>query len=405
MILYITVLSLAFYPAMAAHSRFGGSSFGGRSSYGRNSSLRGRSSTFSNRSYSNSPLSIHRGFGSRSILNRPLLGGLHNKSFQNQHRYSAPNRSYGTGRYSSGYYRPYTNRHYGSYRRPSYNSAYRSYPRRTYGYAYKNYPSYKYNNRTYSQPYYKKYGKDRAYSKRYRPTHYRYHKKRHYGRRYYYYSLPYRYYYYPSSVVYEYHHYNPDSSYYSSTDQYQPDDSYQSESQYETQQQYEEQPPADIDQRLDRIAESFASGDFFNAVYYSRRAAEQYPEDVPLKFVYAQSLMADNDYHRAAQALRQALDASDIENEGVFFPFGIYPNDQALNAHIDKLKQKVGYEPSNSSYQLLLGYELLGTEQSEDAKEALEKAKTNLENEKYADMLLNILERSKESISEDKYIK
>jgi hypothetical protein len=381
---------------MSAYSRFGRSSYGGHSSFG------GRSSIFSHRSKSSSPLNIHRGFGSRSILDRPLLGGLHNKPFQNRHHYISPYRSYGTSRYSGGYYRPYTNRHYGSYRRPYYSSAYRSYPSRTYSYGYKNYPSYKYHNRTYSQPYYKYHGKDRAYSKRYRPTNYRYHKKRHYGRQYYYFSLPYRYYYYPSAV-YEYNYYNPDSSYYSSTDQYEPDDSYQSEKQYETQQQYEDQPPTDIDQRLDKIAQAFASEDFFNAVYYSRRAAEQFPEDVPLKFIYAQSLMADNDYHRAAQALHQALDTADIENEGVFFPFGIYPSDEALNTHIDKLKQKTQYEPSNSSYQLLLGYELLGTGESEDAKIALEKAKTNLENEKYADMLLNILERSKQPTSKDKY--
>jgi hypothetical protein len=390
-IVSMVVVSLVVVPAIAASSRFGGSSYGGRSSYGRHSSFGRRASTFSHKSYSRSPLNIHRGFGSRSILNRPLLGGIHQKTFKNQHHYSRPYKYYSGSHYNSSYYRPYSRRHYGSYRKPYYNSTYRSYP--SYNYGYKSYPYYNYH------------GKYSSYSGYYGRKYYKHHKRPRHGRHYYYFSLPYRYYYYPSSVVYEYHHYDPDSSYYSSTDQYQPGDSYQSGKQYETQQQYQQQPSTDIDQRLDRIAESFASEDFFNAVYYSRRAAEQFPEDIPLKFVYAQSLMADNDYHRAAQALRQALDASDIENEGVFFPFGIYPNDKVLNAHIDKLKQKVSYEPSNSSYQLLLGYQLLGTGQSDDAKVALEKAKTNLENEKYADMLLSILERSKEPISEDKYIK
>jgi tetratricopeptide (TPR) repeat protein len=146
---------------------------------------------------------------------------------------------------------------------------------------------------------------------------------------------------------------------------------------------------------LDKIAEAFASEDYFNAVYYSRRAIEEYPEDVPLKFFYAQSLLADNDYHRAAQALREAIDAADVENQGIFFPFGIYTDDEALNAHINLLKQKVDYEPSNANYQLLLGYELLGTGSLDQAATALEKAKTNLENKKYADILLNVLEKSK----------
>jgi hypothetical protein len=350
LITIIIILTLLSVPAWSAYGRFGGSSYGIRSSTG------GRSSTFSHRSQSRSPLIFHRSFGSESIHNRPLLGGLHNKPFQTQH-YSSHYKSY-----RGGYYKPYTSRRYNSFHRPRYGSTY------------KRYPGYNYDQKHY--PYYK------------------YHKKPHHGRHYYYYSLPYRRYYYPT-VIYEYHYYNPDGSYYSPSDEYIPDESYQS------QQQYEDQTAASIDNQLDKIAEAFASEDYFNAVYYSRRAIEQYPEDVPLKFVYAQSLMADNDYHRAAQALRQAIDAADIENDGIFFPFGIYPNNEILNTHIDKLKQKVRYEPSNTNYQLLLGYELLGIGKYSEASTALEKAKINLENEKYANILLNVIEKSKQTAKED----
>jgi hypothetical protein len=365
----IIILALVSVPAWSAYGRFGGSSYGMRSSTG------GHSSMLSHRSQSSSPLLFHRTFGSESILNRPLLGGLHNKPFQTQQYYPSHYKSY-----KAGYYKPYTNSRYNSFHRPRYGSIYKSYP--GYSYGIKHYPYYKYH------------GKKHTYPKHHTGLHYKYHKKPHHGRHYYYYSLPYRRYYYPT-VIYEYHYYNPDGSYYSPAVQYISDESYRS------QQQYEEQPAASIDNQLEKIAEAFASEDYFNAVYYSRRAVEQYPEDVPLKFVYAQSLMADNDYHRAAQALRQAIDAADIENEGVFFPFGIYPDNETLNIHIDKLKQKVRYEPSNTNYQLLLGYELLGIGNYDDATTALEKAKINLENEKYANILLDVIEKLKQTAKEN----
>ena len=120
-----------------------------------------------------------------------------------------------------------------------------------------------------------------------------------------------------------------------------------------------------------------------------------------LPFAYAQALFANEKYVEAAEVLRAALAKVSPEKEGVFYPRGLYAEDDILLEQIDQLAEKADLYSFDSDLQLLLGYQLLGIGEIDKAVEPLQQASRDLENTASATVLLDLLEKIRTQKSED----
>jgi len=109
-------------------------------------------------------------------------------------------------------------------------------------------------------------------------------------------------------------------------------------------------------------------------------------------FAYVQALFANEQYSKAVKVLRKALERVEPDKEGVFYPRGLYGDDQVLFEQIDRLA--AGYR-LDADLQLLLGYQLLGAGKLDDAVEPLQQAEKDSANAGAAAILLSLLERIK----------
>ncbi|MHC4186610.1 MAG: tetratricopeptide repeat protein [Planctomycetota bacterium] len=146
------------------------------------------------------------------------------------------------------------------------------------------------------------------------------------------------------------------------------------------------------DTYFEKAVEAFEQGQYTRAADLFANAMELAPEDVILPFAYAQALFAGEHYQDAAEVIRMAISSVDAEEEGVFYPRGLYPNDETLLAQIDILETTVELNSSDFNLQLLLGYQLLGIGELETANEHLQLASQDLSNAPSANILLNLLE-------------
>jgi Flp pilus assembly protein TadD len=238
----------------------------------------------------------------------------------------------------------------------------------------------------------------------YWPAHYRY-------SRYYWYGChPYYWYgYYPVAreVVgdtYNYYTYN-----YSYGESYAPAASYQSEEDVGVvdhttfadvrerlaQQAADPNAPTPADTYFEEAVKAFEEGEYNMAAEKFAEAMELAPEDMVLPFAYAQALFANGQYSDAADALRSALEKVSPEAEGVFYPRGLYTEDEVLLEQIDLLTKAAELYTSDADLQLLLGYHLLGIGEVDEALEPLQQAGLDLENKDSAEVLLNLLEKIK----------
>ncbi|MCU0915269.1 MAG: hypothetical protein MUC88_11995 [Planctomycetes bacterium] len=118
------------------------------------------------------------------------------------------------------------------------------------------------------------------------------------------------------------------------------------------------------------------------------------PQDMILPFAYAQALFADGHYDKAAEILRAALRTVSSDQQGVFFPRGLYANDDVLFGQIEKLLDKIDRsEGDEADLQLLLGYQLLGVGETGHARDQLEQARAEPRNAESATILLNLAEK------------
>ncbi len=162
-------------------------------------------------------------------------------------------------------------------------------------------------------------------------------------------------------------------------------------------------PQTVADTRFDEGVKSFEAGDYAGAAAKFNEARTLSPDDMILPFAYSQALFANGQYAQAAEVLRQALKNVTPEQEGVFFPRGLYANDDVLYGQIDKLLDKADQTEDNSDLQLLLGYQLLGVGETGYAREQLEQARQDPKNAAAAGVLLNVVEKmEKEAGSEVK---
>lgn len=158
----------------------------------------------------------------------------------------------------------------------------------------------------------------------------------------------------------------------------------------------DEQQPAEqtlADTRFEEGVKSFEGGDYSVAAERFGTAMGMAPDDMILPFAYAQALFADEQYSKAAEVLRESLKKVTPEKEGVFYPRGLYADDDVLFAQIEDLVDKLDKFGYDADLQLLLGYHLLGVGETGYAREPLERASQDIENAESAQILLKLLEK------------
>ncbi len=147
------------------------------------------------------------------------------------------------------------------------------------------------------------------------------------------------------------------------------------------------------DLRFEEGVTSFEAARYAEAAAAFAAAMQMAPEDVILPFAYSQALFANGQYSEAAEVLRQGLQKVSPEEQGVFYPRGLYANDDVLFEQIEQLLDKVEKFGFDADLQLLLGYHLLGVGETEYARGPLEQAGQDLRNAQAAEVLLELLDK------------
>ncbi len=151
--------------------------------------------------------------------------------------------------------------------------------------------------------------------------------------------------------------------------------------------------PTLADAYFEEAVKAFEVGDYETAVEKFGVAMEFAPDDVVLPFAYAQALMANEQYSEAAEVLRTALENVSPEKEGVFYPRGLYPDEDVLLEQIDRLAEETDVYVYDADLQLLLGYQRLGMGEAQEALDPLRRAVQDLENATAAKVLIDLAEK------------
>ena len=200
---------------------------------------------------------------------------------------------------------------------------------------------------------------------------------------------------------YTYNYYTADDGSYTTRTTYTDPSTLADVRQRLAQQQQEPASQTLADTRFEEGVKSFESGDFSMATEKFAAAMRLAPDDVILPFAYAQALFAGGRYSTAAAALRDALKNVDPQTEGVFYPRGLYPDDDVLFGQIEQLLDKLERFGYDADLQLLLGYHLLGVGETAYARAPLEQARQDLRNTEAARALLALLEKMEAEAAAD----
>lgn len=114
-----------------------------------------------------------------------------------------------------------------------------------------------------------------------------------------------------------------------------------------------------------------------------------------MPFAHVQGLFANCQYERAGEALQEALLKSSPEQEGVFYPRGLYSDESILIKQIEQLSEALDKNPTNARMGLLLGYQLLGIGKLDEAAGHLENARLNSHTSRAAILLIDVLEKNR----------
>ncbi len=180
---------------------------------------------------------------------------------------------------------------------------------------------------------------------------------------------------------------------------YYYNDAPQGEALNEAREKFEQAPPAEpsqesqTDRYFEQAVKAFEAGDYAAAAAKFRDARDREPSDIVLPFAYVQALFAGGEYKAAADALRETLITASPEEEGVFFPRGLYPQESILQQHIELLTRAAQLDPSDSDLRLLLGYQLLGTNRLGEASGHLQNARADDKNSHSAAVLIELLQK------------
>jgi len=158
-------------------------------------------------------------------------------------------------------------------------------------------------------------------------------------------------------------------------------------------QQKAEEPKLETlaDTYFDEGVKAFEAGDYNIAIEKFAKAMELAPDDMVVPFAYSQVLFASGQYSEAVEVLRAALAKVSPEKEGVFYPRGLYSDDEILFEQIERLTKKAETFSFDAGLQLLLGYQLLGIGEIDKAIEPLQRASQDFENAAAATTLLDLL--------------
>jgi hypothetical protein len=155
------------------------------------------------------------------------------------------------------------------------------------------------------------------------------------------------------------------------------------------------------DSYFEDAVKAFEAGDYDKAAELFAKAMELALDDVVLPFAHAQALFAGEKYAEAAEAVRAALVKVSPEKEGVFYPRGLYPKEDILLEQIDRLAERAELYSFDGDLQFLLGYQMLGIGEIDEAVESLQLANQDLENASSAAVLLSLAEKIKSQKAED----
>jgi hypothetical protein len=159
--------------------------------------------------------------------------------------------------------------------------------------------------------------------------------------------------------------------------------------------QEQTKPPASqtpADTYFDEGVKAFGNSDYSTATEKFAGAKGLSPNDKILPFAYSQALLAAGNYTEAAASLREALAKVDPEAEGVFYPRGLYSDDDVLLKQIDALNE-AAQKSQDSNLQLLLGYQQFGIGELDNAEAPLKQASTDKVNGPSAESLLQLLDK------------
>lgn len=168
------------------------------------------------------------------------------------------------------------------------------------------------------------------------------------------------------------------------------------------QQQAESTPDAatKADEYFDEAVKAFEINCFNLAADKFAEAMKLAPDDMILPFAYSQSLLALERYTEAADVLRTALVKVTPDKEGVFYPRGLYADEDVLTNHIDLLSEKAKLYSYDADLQLLLGYQMLGLGELDEAEGPLTIASQDIKNAPAANVLLNLLAKMRARVQD-----
>jgi len=152
-------------------------------------------------------------------------------------------------------------------------------------------------------------------------------------------------------------------------------------------------PEGRADELFNDAVRAFENGSYDRAANLFADAMRIAGDDIVLPFAYSQALFADGQYVSAAQALRTAFENLPADKEDMFYPRGLYPDEETLTQQIDSLGTQVDSRAFDTDLQLLLGYHLVGIGQLDDAALHLQRAAGASENKPTVDKLLRLIER------------
>ncbi len=155
------------------------------------------------------------------------------------------------------------------------------------------------------------------------------------------------------------------------------------------------QTPAD--QRFSEAVISFEDGQYVVAANLFRQAMMLDREDIIIPFAYAQALFADKEYLLAVLALRNALTHINPNENSIYYPRGLYKQDDDLYLQIDELMMACDRMPYDRNLKLLLGYHFLGIGETDAAAEYLQEASRTPQNAEGASVLLALIQQIRDA--------
>jgi tetratricopeptide (TPR) repeat protein len=151
--------------------------------------------------------------------------------------------------------------------------------------------------------------------------------------------------------------------------------------------------PTEADILFENAVKAFEADDYETAIEKFGEAMALAPDDMILPFAYAQALFANGQYEDAVAVLRDTLAKVTPDKETVFYPRGLYSDDEVLFEQINALAEKAELYSFDADLQLLLGYHLLGIGKLDEAVAPLQYASLDMKNAVAATTLLNLLEK------------